>query len=62
MLEADKDKPQLLGDFRLGRQVLWQGFGWRIDDVRQGGEHALDDQIRHDAQVGDVQMLQFRHQ
>ena len=34
MLEPDKDKAQLLGNLRLRRQVLRQGFGRRIDDVR----------------------------
>jgi len=38
VLEPNKDKAQLLGDLRLRRQMLRQGFGRRIDDVGEGSE------------------------
>ena len=50
MLEADKDKAQLLGDFRLRRKVGRQRLGGRVDDIGQGGEYALDDQVGHHVQ------------
>jgi len=62
VFQADEDEAQLLGDFRLRREVLGQRLSRRVDDVRQGGEHALDDQVGHDAEVGSVQVLQFGHQ
>ncbi|MNW03501.1 hypothetical protein D3C71_1994460 [compost metagenome] len=39
-----------------------QRLGRWVDDVRQGGEHAFDDQVGHDTQTGDVQVLQLGHQ
>ena len=61
VLEPDKDKAQLLGDLRLRRQVFRQRVNGRVDDIRQGGEHAFNDQVGHDAQPGNVQVLQLRH-
>lgn len=51
MLEADKDETQLLGDLGLWREVRRQRFGGRVDNVGQGGEHALDDQVGHYVQA-----------
>ena len=62
MFKADKDKAQLLGDFRLGRKVGRQGVGRWVDDIGQGGEHTLDDQVGHHVQTFGIQVLKFGHQ
>ncbi|MNU07188.1 hypothetical protein D3C72_2526730 [compost metagenome] len=62
MLETNKDKAQLLGDLCLGRQVSGERLGGWVDDVREGGEYALDDEVRHHRQTGKVQVLQLGHQ
>lgn len=61
MFEADKDKAQLLGDFRLRREVSRQRMGGRVDDIGQGGEHALDDQVGHHVQTFGIQVLELGH-
>ena len=61
VLEADKDKAQLLSDFRLGREVGRQGLGWRVDDIGEGGEHTFDDQVGHYVQAIGLQVLQLGH-
>ncbi len=62
MLEADKDETQLLGDLGLWREVRRQRFGGRVDNVGQGGEHALDDQVGHHVQAVGIQVLELGHQ
>lgn len=62
MLEANEDESQLLGNLRLGREMFGEGLGGWVDDVRQGGEYALDDEVGHHAQGGKVQVLQLGHQ